>query len=130
MTNIATAVGDQSIVDKVFSDFQLADLSPGLQGPRATTTKSSGLESWESHYLVVSLFSVRLTDNCIQYKVEWILPMVIVSILLHVEIGRNDHREDAPHFILSKRSFLKIGLCNNEKDCFVRKWISSGRRNF
>jgi len=27
-----------------------------------------------------------------------VFPMVIVSTLPHVELGRNDHREDAPHF--------------------------------
>ena len=29
---------------------------------------------------------------------EGCLPMVVVLILPHVEFGRNDHREDAPHF--------------------------------
>ena len=112
MTNITTAVGDQSIVDQgsiglqkvlvvlVFSDFQRAELSP-----MAAATKTSGLESWVSHYLVVLVLSVRLTNNCIQNKVECIFPIVVVSILCHTEIGRNDHREDASHFIVSKRSF-------------------------
>ena len=26
--------------------------------------------------------------------------MVVVSILPHAKFGRNDHREDAPHFII------------------------------
>ena len=30
--------------------------------------------------------------------------MVVVAMLFHVEIGRNDHREDAPHFIWPERT--------------------------
>ena len=33
------------------------------------------------------------------FKVEWVLPMVFVSILPQAEFGRNDHWQDAPHFI-------------------------------
>ena len=33
-------------------------------------------------------------------KVECVIPMVVVSILSHVEFGRNDHRKDAPHFTI------------------------------
>jgi len=36
----------------------------------------------------------------VQYKVGYVFLMVDVAILPHVEFGRNDHREDAPHFIL------------------------------
>ena len=32
-------------------------------------------------------------------------PMVVVFILFHAEFGRNDHREDAHHFIFSIESF-------------------------
>ena len=32
-------------------------------------------------------------------QVWWIFPLVVVSMLLHAEFGRNDHREDAPHCI-------------------------------
>ena len=32
-------------------------------------------------------------------KVGCILTTVIVSILPHAEFGRNDHREDTPHFM-------------------------------
>ena len=32
-------------------------------------------------------------------KVECVFPMVIVSLLPQAELGQNDHREDAPHFI-------------------------------
>ena len=31
-------------------------------------------------------------------KVGRVFPMVVVSIQPHAEFGRNDHREDAPHF--------------------------------
>ena len=31
-------------------------------------------------------------------KVGCIFPMVVISIVRHAELGRNDHREDAPHF--------------------------------
>ena len=34
-------------------------------------------------------------------KVGCVFPMVVVSILLQIEFGSNDHREDAPHFIIS-----------------------------
>ena len=32
------------------------------------------------------------------YKVEYVIPMVVVSILSHPEFGPNDHGEDTPHF--------------------------------
>ena len=31
-------------------------------------------------------------------KVECAFPVVVVCLLPHAEFGRNDHREDAPHF--------------------------------
>jgi len=34
-------------------------------------------------------------------KVGCVFPMFVVSILPHAEFGSNDHREDAPHFIIS-----------------------------
>ena len=33
-------------------------------------------------------------------KVGYVFPMVVVSILSHVEFGPNDHREDAPLFTI------------------------------
>ena len=33
------------------------------------------------------------------YKPGCVFPMVVVSILPHAELKRNDHREDAPNFI-------------------------------
>ena len=33
-------------------------------------------------------------------KLGCILPMVVVMVLPHAEIGQNDHREDASHFII------------------------------
>ena len=35
----------------------------------------------------------------LKYKVGCVFLVVVVSMLLHAEIGRNDHRECAPHFI-------------------------------
>ena len=32
------------------------------------------------------------------FKVGCIFPMVVVYLLPQAEFGRNDHREDAPHF--------------------------------
>jgi len=39
-------------------------------------------------------------------KVGCVFPMVVVSILLHAELGRNDHREGALHFIFCCFSFF------------------------
>ena len=36
-----------------------------------------------------------------QCKVGCVFSMVVVAILLYVEFGPNDHREDAPQFIRS-----------------------------
>ena len=38
--------------------------------------------------------------NLYIFKVGCVFPMVLVSILPHAEFGRNDHRENAPHFII------------------------------
>ena len=32
------------------------------------------------------------------FKVEYIFPVIIVSILPHAEFEQNDHQEDTPHF--------------------------------
>ena len=34
--------------------------------------------------------------------------MVVVSILPHAELGRNDHRKGAPHFTVIERKTLKM----------------------
>ena len=34
------------------------------------------------------------------YRVGHVLPVVVVSILPHAEFKRDDHREDAPHYII------------------------------
>ena len=39
-----------------------------------------------------------------------VLPMVAVSIMPNAESGRNDHREDGPHFILQKYSIKIISV--------------------
>ena len=41
----------------------------------------------------------RYVPTSIYYKVGCFFPMVIVSILSHVELGRDEHRKDAPHFM-------------------------------
>ena len=38
-------------------------------------------------------------------KVGCVFPMVVVFILPHVEFGRKDHREDAPHFTPRTKMF-------------------------
>ena len=40
------------------------------------------------------------------YNVGCVGPMVIASILPHEEIGPNDHREDASHFIFRKSHLM------------------------
>ena len=48
-------------------------------------------------------------------KVGCVFSMIVVSLLLHAEFRRNDHREDAPHFTLSLISnfldFKKTYFC-------------------
>ena len=47
-----------------------------------------------------SLLSRKILKN----KVRCVFFMVAVYILPHVEFGRNDHREDVPHFIFQNFS--------------------------
>ena len=52
--------------------------------------------------LLLMLLMERMLSGKIfgsEYKVRCVFLMIGVSILLHAEIGRNDHREDALHFI-------------------------------
>ena len=54
---------------------------------------------------------MRLQKNC---KVGRVFQMVIVSILPKAELGRNDHREDAPDFNLFEyniKTVLKFIIC-------------------
>ena len=37
-------------------------------------------------------------DSYLMTKVGCVVPMVVVSMLLHAGYGPNDHREDASHF--------------------------------
>ena len=39
-------------------------------------------------------------NRAFQSKVGCFFPMVAVSLLPHAEFGLNDHRKDAPHFII------------------------------
>ena len=45
-----------------------------------------------------SKLRLRTLKRQFQTKVGCVVPMVIVSILLHAEFGPNDHREHASHF--------------------------------
>ena len=47
---------------------------------------------------IISSFGIEIHTIC---KVGCVFLMVVVSILLHAEFGRNDYREDAPHFTMS-----------------------------
>ena len=59
-------------------------------------------------------------------KVGCVVPIVVVSILLHAEFGRNDHPEDAPHFSKSRvRKFDDI-RCDNFERLFFIWTISNG----
>ena len=42
-----------------------------------------------------------------RYKVGCVFHMVIVSMRLHAEIGRNNHREGAPHFRKTSRIIME-----------------------
>ena len=62
---------------------------------------------------------MRLMTNChwrvsddfiLATKVGCVFPMVVIPILPQAEFGPNDHREDAPHFILR---CLKMRLRNS-----------------
>ena len=44
----------------------------------------------------IKLFRLK---NDATVKVGCVLLMIVVPLLLHAKFGRNDHREDAPHFI-------------------------------
>ena len=45
-----------------------------------------------------------------------VFPMVIVSIPAHAEFGPNDHREDAPHFILKLINFKTTKIIRWKKE--------------
>ena len=57
---------------------------------------------------------------CIDNKVGCVFLMVVVSMLPHPEIGRNDHRESAPHFILKQ-----IWIVNEPYPLFTHNSVSS-----
>ena len=51
--------------------------------------------------LFSNLFEIDFAKNLEideKIKVGCIFPIVVVSILIRAEFGRNDHREDASHF--------------------------------
>ena len=55
---------------------------------------SKGIQ--ESFILLFIIIYTKLS----YHKVGCVLPIVVVYILPLVEFGRNDHREDAPHFMI------------------------------
>ena len=60
-----------------------------------------------------------LVDGLKGSKVGCVFPLVVVSILPHADFGRNDHREDAPHF--NWRSWKKRHI-RKDKRC-KRTWF-------
>jgi len=60
------------------------------------------IEIGMSHLFPISrvLYSTILNETSLKTnKAGCVFPMVIVSIQLNAEFGRNDHREGAPQFI-------------------------------
>ena len=55
------------------------------------------------HYSDKNLGLQLSSGSSFYSNVGCVFPVVTVSILLHVEFGRNDHREDAPHFTITIR---------------------------
>ena len=74
--------------------------STHLKGPLRVHFKS---------YLFKSelLFSrVRASSSGVHHQVGCVVPMAIVSILLHADFGPNDYREDASHFTMNEANFF------------------------
>ena len=77
------------------------------------------------HYIVLSMESLRnisnlraLSSRIVQkYKEGCVFLMVVISMLLLADIGRNDHQEGKPHFsIRDPRSiFIETNLSNLEQ---------------
>ena len=44
-------------------------------------------------------FKLFRLKNDATVNVRCVVLMIVVSLLLHAEFGRNDHRKDAPYFI-------------------------------
>ena len=45
------------------------------------------------------MMCTRIPTMLMDSKVGCVFPMIVVSLLPHADYGRNDHREDAFHFI-------------------------------
>ena len=63
------------------------------------TTHAQGTKAAEKKTDPWVSFKMILIFHIICSKVGCVFLMVVVSMLPHAEIGRNDHREGAPHFI-------------------------------
>ena len=50
-------------------------------------------------------------------KVGCVIPMVVISILPHVNFGLNDHRKDTPHFTVLKDSENHLGSLWKMNQC-------------
>ena len=87
----------------------------------------------EYEYIMLTTRNRLRLENC---KLGCVVRMVVYSILLHAESGRNDHRKDAPLFIPSliishgkatyhKFSFSFFSLFNNlfPFTCFIVQLI-------
>ena len=67
--------------------------------------------SEDSHY-ILNLNCSRASTYQKAYKLQCVFPIVVVSVLPHADFGRNDHREDVPHFNI-KQSLLTCWNKNN-----------------
>jgi len=56
------------------------------------------IESAKINILKVIFFVFIFPD----FKVGYVFPVVVLSILSDAEFGRDDHREDAPHFTFGR----------------------------
>ena len=86
---------------------------------------SKGIQ--ESFILLFIIIYTKLS----YHKVGCVLPIVVVYILPLVEFGRNDHREDAPHFmkqssIYFRRNFEKVAERDLKK--FLKTQIKKKKR--
>ena len=63
-------------------------------------------------------------------KVGCVFLMVVVAMLFHVEIGRNDHREDAPHFMkLSRQRNWTYSWSTEIYQIFQKRWLKAFLRS-
>ena len=61
--------------------------------------KQKLFEAKRSIKIVAKMMCTRIPAMLMDSKVGCVFPMIVVSLLLHADYGRNDHRENAFHFI-------------------------------